>query len=352
MTGENGRVEPPGREPPAPDTGGGEGEAGAALDGERTFVDLDQRHSYTGLARTRAALRRDEAALVRDVSAMTRDRTSEARERTAERREASLSSTAGNDAAVAALRECGAMSRARAAADRARAAADRTRAADDRARAAEDRRHARIDLRRAYLDDLTGVYTRTLGLMTLEHEIERAHRAGQPFVLAFVDVDGLKQVNDERGHAAGDALLRAVAAEVRSKLRSYDLIVRVGGDEFICAFGNTTLEAAAQRVREISAGLEQAGVDGSISVGLAQLRPGETLEDLTARGDTELYRVKRAGDGLPPGRAARSSPPATAERSGEEPLLAELGDPLAHVTGNGGGRLVARGGDRGDELVD
>jgi diguanylate cyclase (GGDEF)-like protein len=287
MTGENGRFQRP-----TPGHAREEGEVQATLDADEPVVGLDQRHSYNGLARSRAAFRRDEAALMRDLRATTRDRATEARDRAAERKEAFLESTAGNDAAVAAVRESAAMSRAHAAADRAGAAADRTRAAEDRARAAEDRRQARIDLRRAYLDDLTGVYTRALGLMTLEHEIERAHRSGEPFVLGSIDVDGLEQVNAEQGRAAGDGLLRAVAAEIRSKLRSYDQIVRVGGDEFICAFSNTTLEAAEQRVREINAGLEQDEVDGSISVGLVQLRPGETLEDLTARGDAELYRVK------------------------------------------------------------
>jgi len=166
----------------------------------------------------------------------------------------------------------------------------RTRATADRDRAADDRRQSRVDLRAAHLDDLTGVYTRGLGLLTLQHEIDRAHRSGEPFVLAFVD--GLKQINDHKGHAAGDTLLQAVAAELRSKLRSYDPIVRVGGDEFVCAFSNTGLEAAAGRVREIQATIEENQVGSSISVGFAELCPGETLEDLTARGDAELYRFK------------------------------------------------------------
>jgi len=75
-------------------------------------------------------------------------------------------------------------------------------------------------------------------------------------------------------------------------LRSYDPIVRIGGDEFICAFSNTDLEAASGRVADIKAALEETQVDSSISVGLAELSVGENLEQLTARGDRELYRAK------------------------------------------------------------
>ena len=63
----------------------------------------------------------------------------------------------------------------------------------------------------------------------------RAKRTQRSFVLAFIDVDGLKTTNDSLGHAAGDELLRRVVDTVRDHLRSYDLIVRFGGDEFLCA---------------------------------------------------------------------------------------------------------------------
>ena len=246
----------------------------------------------TTVARTEKATQRDEAARRRDVSALARDHAGEASARAAERKEASLGNGHTPDPEVTALKESAATLRATTASDRERAAGDRACGAEDRAKAADDRRQSRVDLRAAHLDDLTGVYTRGLGLLTLQHEIDRAHRSGEPFVLAFIDVDGLKQVNDQQGHAAGDGLLQAVAAELRSKLRSYDPIVRVGGDEFVCAFSNTGLESAAGRIREIKANLEKSQIDSSISVGFAELCPGESLEDLTARGDAELYRFK------------------------------------------------------------
>jgi diguanylate cyclase (GGDEF)-like protein len=112
-------------------------------------------------------------------------------------------------------------------------------------------------------------------------------------VLAFVDVDGLKEVNDRGGHAAGDALLIDVAATIRSKRRSYDPLVRFGGDEFVCAFSDFDLDTVRNRFDQIQATLDQRREGCSISVGLAELRRDDTLDDLTSRGDAALYEAKR-----------------------------------------------------------
>jgi diguanylate cyclase (GGDEF)-like protein len=126
----------------------------------------------------------------------------------------------------------------------------------------------------------------------MQHEIDRAHRTKEPFVLAFVDVDGLKASNDSRGHAAGDNILRVLGSELRAVVRSYDPVVRVGGDEFVCAFSNMTPDAAADRVEAIKAVLRKGHEACSISVGLAELGPDEDLDDLTIRADADLYRIK------------------------------------------------------------
>jgi len=146
---------------------------------------------------------------------------------------------------------------ARAAADRAEAAADRVHAADDRKEAARDRAEAvRLReesanaLKSAATDDLTGAWTRRFGLQEASRELERATRTGGALVLAFIDVDGLKQVNDSRGHLAGDALLRLAGETVRAHIRPSDVIVRYGGDEFVCAMSNlTALEARPRFVK-------------------------------------------------------------------------------------------------------
>lgn len=253
----------------------------------------------SALSRTRDASNRDRIAQHRDLSARARDRAAEARDRAAER-EAALLQPEGDDPAevqVPALRRALEALRAWAAADRAQAAIGRQQAASDRAQAGADRRQARIDLGSAHLDALTGVYTRGLGEETLRHEIDRSHRLGEPFVLAFVDVDGLKAVNDNEGHVAGDALLRSVADALRAGVRSYDPVARVGGDEFICGFTGSAREAAERRVAEIQATLAAGQPPRSISVGLAELGPGDTLERMVARGDAELYRIKQSRPG-------------------------------------------------------
>nr|MDQ6915129.1 GGDEF domain-containing protein [Actinomycetota bacterium] len=177
--------------------------------------------------------------------------------------------------------------------DRARAAADRDRAAADRDQAAIDREHARAALLHAHVDELTGSYRRGVGILALQREIDRARRSGGRLVLAFVDVDGLKELNDREGHAAGDALLIDVVETIRSHLRSYDPVVRFGGDEFLCALSDLDLDSARTRFAEIQAALREVREGCSVSVGLAALRSDDSLEDLTARGDAALYEAKR-----------------------------------------------------------
>src|SRR5438552_11348809 len=79
------------------------------------------------------------------------------------------------------------------------------------------------NLKLATTDELTGAWTRKLGLEEVSRELERAHRTGARLVLAFVDVDGLKAVNDSQGHLAGDALLRLLGETLRANVRPYDV---------------------------------------------------------------------------------------------------------------------------------
>jgi diguanylate cyclase (GGDEF)-like protein len=124
------------------------------------------------------------------------------------------------------------------------------------------------------------------------HEIDRARRGGNSLVLAMLDVDRLKAINDAAGHATGDALLRDVAAAIVSTKRSYDVTVRWGGDEFLCALSDVTLEVAADRVAEIERALEHRRPGATVSAGLAGLRDDDNLESFVGRADTALYRAK------------------------------------------------------------
>jgi diguanylate cyclase (GGDEF)-like protein len=123
----------------------------------------------------------------------------------------------------------------------------------------------------------------------------RARRTKQPFVLAFIDVDGLKAVNDSLGHNAGDQLLRRVVDYTRAQLRSYDLIVRLGGDEFVCGLSGLRRAEAADRFCRVDANLSAHG--SSITVGLAEQEKSDSLADLIARADKALYasRPRAAG---------------------------------------------------------
>jgi diguanylate cyclase (GGDEF)-like protein len=139
------------------------------------------------------------------------------------------------------------------------------------------------------------VYLRGTGVIELEREISRVRRSEQPLVLAFVDVDHLKAINDSHGHAAGDRLLIDVANSFKAHLRSHDLIIRYGGDEFVCALSGLNMAEATTRIALITAALAAAPEHGSVTVGLAQLQPHDSPRDLIARADAALYRERASG---------------------------------------------------------
>ena len=131
-----------------------------------------------------------------------------------------------------------------------------------------------------------------MGRLALRNEIERARRSDGKFVIAFIDVDGLKGVNDREGHAAGDRILRTLAATMRANLRSYDPIVRFGGDEFICGISSIDPGEVQHRIGVIDQSLRNATGVG-ITAGLATLTSNESLEELTERADAALIEAKR-----------------------------------------------------------
>jgi diguanylate cyclase (GGDEF)-like protein len=145
------------------------------------------------------------------------------------------------------------------------------------------------------IDGLTGSYRRDAGLMELEHEVTRAKRTGETFVLAFVDVNNLKERNDVHGHIAGDQLLRKIADTLRANVRSYDLVVRYGGDEFVCGLPALDVNDAAERFARINEDLA-ATDEASVAFGLAELERGDTLMDLITRADSVMYanRARRS----------------------------------------------------------
>ena len=262
---------------------------------DQTDSDLDQALSDSdrtaaeaaGFERNADALRRDEHAALRDLTAQVRDRAAEARDRAAAAYEEALNRDGNGSAAAARLRT-------EAALDRARAAQDRQRAAEDRQRVADERDRLQSELENAQLDELTGFYLRGLGKAMLQREIDRCRSADGRMVLAYIDVDGLKRVNDAEGHDAGDRLLVNVAAAIRSRLRSYDPVVRMGGDEFVCVVSASDLDVGHRVVADIRRNLAERQADASIGVGLATLQADDSLETLCARADAVLREAKAA----------------------------------------------------------
>jgi len=179
--------------------------------------------------------------------------------------------------------------------DRLLAARDRAEAALDRKQAALDRQRAAEYLRRTYRDSLTGALQREAGTDRLQREVDRTHRAGGLLTICFLDVDGLKRINDGAGHAAGDQVLRAVGDALAQRLRTYDLTVRWGGDEFVCALPGTTPDSAARRLDDVHQRLGELHPGASFTVGIAAQERGDTLQATIDRADRALYAKRHAG---------------------------------------------------------
>jgi diguanylate cyclase (GGDEF)-like protein len=258
--------------------------------------------SESARQRAEAAARRDRIAAERDRAARAREQLAAALDARDERlaletRSRNGGRQVGLDIILRAARDRqhAVASRARAATQRAAAARDRRLAARDRREAARDRRAAVEALALEGFDDLTGALRRQAGLGAIQRELDRTRRTNEPLVVAFVDVDGLKAINDSDGHAVGDEILRSVVGTIRQQLRSYDVIVRYGGDEFICSLSGQDAPGASQRFAQISARLADVAHHATISVGLAAPREHDSLEDLIHRADTAMIEGRARG---------------------------------------------------------
>lgn len=156
----------------------------------------------------------------------------------------------------------------------------------------------------AMFDDLTGSANRRQLLARLDEECARSDRAMQPFAVLVIDLDGFKEVNDSYGHAAGDECLRMFTRAVQARLRTGDLLARIGGDEFCVVLPSTTLREAAIVARQIidtcrdeCAQWNSAPISLSASIGIAQWRPeiGRHTDRLIAEADRALYIAKKDG---------------------------------------------------------
>lgn len=144
--------------------------------------------------------------------------------------------------------------------------------------------------RAATTDPLTGLANRRAFEPQLERELARWQRFGQGLCVAVLDLDGFKQVNDRRGHYAGDRLLVETTTAWRSALRAFDVLARSGGDEFLLLLPFTSTDTATavlQRLRHLH--------DQRFSAGVSEAMPGDTPSGLLRRADAACYRAKELG---------------------------------------------------------
>ncbi len=148
-------------------------------------------------------------------------------------------------------------------------------------------------------DGLTGLLNRRKLEECLAEEYERFRRHGVPFSLILFDIDHFKSVNDSYGHQAGDEVLRQLSEIVARRLRATDVFGRWGGEEFMIVVRNGDLQEALTLAEQLRARVEDypfsIGRTVTISLGVGEIRPGESVDQLISRVDDYLYRAKRNG---------------------------------------------------------
>ena len=148
-------------------------------------------------------------------------------------------------------------------------------------------------------DALTGAANRRRGDELLEREVRRARRYRTPLALLSFDIDRFKAINDSYGHPVGDAALRTVTDCVRALLRSSDVLVRSGGEEFHVIAPHTSAIDGLRMAEKVRHAVERAAIPGcdrvTVSLGVAQLGEREDADALAQRADAAMARAKRAG---------------------------------------------------------
>ena len=154
----------------------------------------------------------------------------------------------------------------------------------------------------AATDPLTGLSNRR-NLLTLAEQVQaQAQRSNQPTALVIADIDHFKRINDQLGHDAGDQVLVHIGLLLSRTCRAQDIVARWGGEEFLILLPATNGEAAlalAERIRQTVAAqplvYAHASITPALSLGVAELEPGETLDSAIARADHALYQSKEDG---------------------------------------------------------
>ena len=164
------------------------------------------------------------------------------------------------------------------------------------------REHLEEQRQKALTDPLTGLPNRAAWSERLELEVARWQRYGGDLLLAILDIDHFKRINDNYGHLAGDKVLKLIAAELGKRLRKTDFIARFGGEEFVLLLPATPLDGAELLLETLRAGIEECPfhfrgerVTITLSAGISAFATGERSDQVFERADQALYRAKRAG---------------------------------------------------------
>lgn len=151
-------------------------------------------------------------------------------------------------------------------------------------------------------DSLTGLHNRRSFMESAARDLAAANRHQRPLTMMMMDVDFFKNINDTRGHAAGDEVLRQLGNILPESMREADLVGRYGGEEFCMLLVDTSLEDARksaerlrQRIEELPIYHEAQRIAVTISIGIAAWHPGQSLDQLLSEADRALYRAKAEG---------------------------------------------------------
>jgi two-component system, cell cycle response regulator len=165
------------------------------------------------------------------------------------------------------------------------------------------KQHYESILEQSLVDPLTGAFNRRYVDAHAPRLAARCHAERRPIAVLAIDIDRFKRINDTRGHAAGDRVLKQVVDRVTSALRPSDLVARMGGDEFTVMMPETGLDAALQIAERLCSRIGDTPVEGiavTVSIGAAASRPDEEKVDATVRrADAALYKAKGGGGNRP-----------------------------------------------------
>ncbi|WP_455920988.1 GGDEF domain-containing protein [Pseudomonas putida] len=164
------------------------------------------------------------------------------------------------------------------------------------------REHLEEQRQKALIDPLTGLPNRAAWSERLEQAVARRQEDGSELLLAMLDLDHFKSINDNYGHLAGDKVLKIIANEMRKRLRPVDFMARFGGEEFVLLIAHTSMAEGLRVVEALRAAVEACPfhfkgqrVTITISIGLAGFRGSERSDLVLKRADEALYRAKDAG---------------------------------------------------------